>query len=149
MKLLVKRIANRTTYCIGKLYIDGKYFADVLEDTDRGLKQSMTLDEIKSKKVYGKTAIPKGTYQITMNVISPKFRNRAWAKPYKGKIPRLLNVPGYEGVLIHPFNTAEQSLGCLGVGQNRVVGKIINSTATFHKLMEHLIKAKDIEITIE
>jgi len=51
-----------------------------------------------------------------MNIISPKFRNRSWAKPYNGKIPRLLNVPGYDGVLIHPFNTAEESLGCVGVG---------------------------------
>lgn len=150
MKLLLKRIANRPTYCIGKLYIDGEFFSDTVEDTDRGLEQSMSLDEIKSKKVYGKTAIPKGTYDITMNIVSPKFKNRVWAKPYEGKLPRLLNVPGYEGVLIHVGNKAEDSLGCVLVGENKIVGKIVNSTATFHKLMKILTKAEDkITITIE
>lgn len=147
MNLLLKRIANRNTYCIGKLYIDGKYFADTLEDTDRGLKQSMSLDEIKSKKVYSKTAIPKGTYKITMNIISSKFKNRIWAKPYCGKLPRLLNVPGYEGVLIHPGNDSKSSSGCILLGQNKVVGKVINSTTTFHKLMNILTNTKE-EITI-
>lgn len=150
MKLLLKRIAKLPTYTIGKLYIDGTYICDTLEDCDRNLKQSMTLSEIKSKKVYGQTAIPTGTYNISMDVISPKFKNRAWAKPYNGKLPRLLNVPGYEGVLIHVGNSAEDTLGCVLVGQNTIKGKVTNSTATFHKLMNILTKQKDnITITIE
>lgn len=143
MKLLLKRIAKRDTYTIGRLFIDGIQFCDTLEDPDRGLNQSMSLEEIKKKKVYGETAIPTGTYEITMNTVSPKFKDRSWAKSWKGKLPRLLNVPGFDGILIHVLNRAQESLGCIGVGQNKVVGQIINSTSTFNKLMEILTKAKD------
>ena len=52
MKLLLKRIAKQKTYTIGKLYIDGVYECDTLEDTDRGLSNDMTIEEIKKKKVY-------------------------------------------------------------------------------------------------
>lgn len=149
MEILVRRIAKRPTYTIGRMYIDGKYVCDTLEDTDRGLKQSMPLEEIKKKKIYGKTAIPTGTYKVTMNVVSPRFKNRTWAKPYGGKLPRLLDVPGYEGVLIHPGNTAEDSTACLLVGINSVVGKVMNSQATFKKVMAILTKGTDITITID
>lgn len=150
MKILVKRIAKLPTYTIGRLSIDGKLICDTIEDRDRGLSQDMPLSEIKKKKVYGETAIPTGTYKVTLNVVSPKFKNRAWAKPYGGKVPRLLDVPGYEGILIHPFNTAEESLGCIGPGENTVKGKVLNSTVTFHKIMKILLTAKDdITITIE
>lgn len=135
MKLLIKRIAKLPKYTIGKLYIDDKYMCDTLEDTDRGLDSSMTIQDIQSKKVYGKTAIPTGTYEVVMNTVSPKFANRAWAKPWKGKIPRLLNVPGYEGVLIHPGNKPEDTSGCVLVGYNKVKGQVTNSTETFNRLM--------------
>lgn len=148
MEILVRRIAKRPTYTIGRMYIDGKYVCDTLEDTDRGLKQSMSLEEIKKKKIYGKTAIPTGTYKVTMDVVSPKFKNRTWAKPYGGKIPRLLDVPGYEGVLIHPGNAANETYGCILPGINSVVGKVMNSQATFKKVMAILTKGTDITITI-
>lgn len=150
MKLLLKRIAKLPDYTIGKLYLDGEYICDTLEDTDRGLNQQMPLKEIQSKKVYGKTAIPQGTYNITLNVVSPKFKDRTWAKSWEGKLPRLLNVPGYDGVLIHVGTKAEDTLGCILVGENKVKGKLINSTATFSKLMAILSKAQgQIRITIE
>lgn len=150
MKILLKRIAKRANYTIGKLYLDGKYFADTLEDTDRGLTQNMPLKEIEAKKIYGKTAIPTGVYRIDMNTISPKFRDRSWARPWGGKIPRLVNVPGFEGVLIHTGNTDRDTLGCILVGQNSIVGKVVNSVDTFNKLMSELISDKDnIFITIE
>lgn len=101
MELIVKRIAFKDDYTIGKLYINGQYFSDVLEDCDRGLTQDMPSEEIKAKKIYGKTAIPKGTYMVDMNTVSPKFKDRSWAKPYGGKLPRLIGVKGFEGVLIH------------------------------------------------
>ena len=149
MELLLKRIAKKQDYTIGKLYINGQWFSNTLEDTDRGLTSSMTEDEISKIKVYGKTAIPTGTYKINMNVVSPKFKNRAWARPYNGKIPRLLNVPGFDGVLIHPGNTSEDSLGCVLVGKNTVKGMVTQSQDTFHELMKVLIKQNDITITIE
>lgn len=154
MELLVKRVARRDEYTIGRLYINGVKFSDVLEDCDRGLTQDMPLEEIKAKKVYGKTAIPTGTYEIDMNTVSPKFQARSWAKPYGGKIPRILNVPGYEGILIHPFNSAAESLGCIGVGNNSIKGMITDSSRTFMSLMsKYLLPAKlrgeKITITIE
>lgn len=149
MEILVRRIAKRPTYTIGRMYIDGKYVCDTLEDTDRGLKQSMPLEEIKKKKIYGKTAIPTGTYKVTMNVVSPKFKNKTWAKPYGGKIPRLLDVPEYEGVLIHPGNSDSETYGCILPGINSVVGKVMNSQATFKKVMAILTKGTDITITID
>lgn len=150
MKLVLKRINNQDNYCEGKLYIDGIYQCDVIEDTDRGLTNEMSVTEIQSKKVYGETAIPKGTYQITLDVVSPKFKDRSWATFCEGKLPRLLDVPGFEGVLIHTGNEASNSLGCLLVGQKTKDGWISNSTQTFKNLYYKLKQATDqITITIE
>jgi hypothetical protein len=153
MKLLLRRIFKGPRYTIGKLFINSVYECDTLEDQDRGLTSQMSLEEIKAKKVYGVTAIPTGTYSINMTTVSPKFKDRAWAKPYKGILPRLENVKGYEGVLIHVGNKAEDTLGCILVGENKVKGQVINSTATFYELMTVLLKAQSagevIELTIE
>ena len=149
MEILVKRIAKKSKYTIGKMYIDGQYICDTLEDTDRGLNQNMSLEEIKKKKVYGETAIPTGTYKVDMNTVSPKFKSRTWAKPYGGKLPRLVLVPGYDGVLIHPGNKAEDTLGCILVGENKAVGQVLNSQVTFKKIMSILTKGTNITITIE
>lgn len=150
MKLILKRINNQDNYCEGKLYIDGIYQCDVIEDTDRGLTNEMSITEIQSKKVYGETAIPKGTYQITLDVVSPKFKDRSWATFCEGKLPRLLDVPGFEGVLIHVGNEASNSLGCLLVGQKTKDGWVSNSTQTFKDLYYKLKQATDqITITIE
>lgn len=150
MKLVLKRINNQDNYCEGKLYIDGIYQCDVIEDTDRALTNEMSITEIQSKKVYGETAIPKGTYQITLDVVSPKFKNRSWATFCEGKLPRLLDVPGFEGVLIHVGNKAADSLGCLLVGQKSSDGIVSNSTQTFKDLYYKLKQATDqITITIE
>ncbi len=149
MNLLLKRIAKANTYTIGKLYIDGTYFCDTLEDKDRDLRQEMTEKNISKIKIYGETAIPTGTYNINMNVVSQKFKSRSWAKPYNGKIPRLENVPGYSGVLVHPGNSSKDTLGCVLVGENKVKGQVINSQNTFHKLMSILCKEQNITITIK
>ena len=149
MEILVKRIAKKSKYTIGKMYIDGQYICDTLEDADRGLNQNMSLEEIKNKKVYGETAIPTGTYKVDMNTVSPKFKNRVWAKPYGGKLPRLIAVPGYDGVLIHAGNRAEDTLGCVLVGENKVVGQVLNSQTTFKKVMSILTKGTNITITIK
>lgn len=141
MELNLKRKYKDPKYTIGDLYINDKLFCNTIEDTDRGLKDSMTLTDIKAKKVYGQTAIPTGTYEIDMNTVSPKFKDRSWAKPYGGKLPRLIDVKGFDGVLIHVGNTAEDSLGCILVGKNTVKGEVKESTTTFNKLMTLLLKA--------
>ena len=150
MKLTVKRIAKKPTYTIGKLYIDGVYFCDTVEDTDRGLFQGQSLDLIKKIKIPNKTAIPTGTYKLTLNVISPKYSKKAiYQEICKGRVPRLLDVPGYDGVLIHIGNSADDSSGCILVGQNKVVGKVINSTETFRKLYNKIKGQKDLTIQIK
>ena len=150
MKLLLERTDRQPGYTIGQLSIDGRLFCYTLEDVDRQLTSDMTLEEIQSKKQFGKTAIPTGTYTIDMKTVSPKFKDREWAKPYDGKLPRLVSVPGYEGVLIHVGNTAEDTLGCILVGANCFNDKLTNSTITFHKLMTMLTNSKElITITIQ
>ena len=151
MKLTLHRRYKGTEYTIGTLYIDGVRFCDTLEDRDRGLDSEMGLAKIVAKKIFGKTAIPTGVYVIDMRTVSPKLKNRLWAQPYNGVVPRLLNVKGFSGVLIHPGNTADDTDGCVLPGENKVKGKVINSTVTFHKLMTRLIEAdrRGETITIE
>lgn len=142
MEIKLYRRYKGPKYTIGSLYINNVYFCDTLEDVDRGISSSTSLKEIAKKKVYGQTAIPTGTYKINLNVVSPKFKDRSWAKPYGGKVPRLLDVPGFDGVLIHPGNTASDTSGCILVGKNTVVGKVMESTVTFNSLMKRLLEAK-------
>lgn len=141
MEISIIRRYKKEQYTIGDLYIDNQWICNTLEDKDRGLTQSMSLSDIKKIKIKNETAIPSGTYTLTMNVVSPKFKNRVWAKPYNGKVPRILNVPGFDGILLHPGSTQADTSGCVCVGENKVKGKLINSQSTFHKLMS---KLKDI-----
>lgn len=140
MQLFLKRHARKEAYTIGRLYINGEYFCDTLEDKDRGLNAALPLEDLNKMKVYGKTAIPTGIYKVDLHTVSEKFRNVSWARPYGGRLPRLLNVPAYEGVLIHVGNTPEDTLGCIIVGQNKEVGKVVNSTATFKRLMDEWLQ---------
>lgn len=153
MNITIKRIFKGDKYTIGKLYVNGIYECDTLEDTDRGLTQDMPLSNIQSKKLYGETAIPTGTYKIDMNTVSPKFKDRSWAKFCGGKLPRLIDVPGYSGVLIHVGNKPVDTLGCILVGDNKIKGQVINSTSTFQELYSLMLKAKvageEITVTIE
>ena len=82
--------------------------------------------------MYGKTAIPTGIYPVTITY-SPKF---------KKNLPLLLNVKGYEGVRIHQGNTDKDTLGCILVGQNKQVGKVLNSRKMFDILYKELVKTK-------
>lgn len=150
MKLTLRRIAKKDTYTVGKLYIDGVYFCDTIEDKDRGLYQKQDIQELRKIKVPSKTAIPTGIYKISLNIVSPKFSvKKIYQEICKGKVPRLLNVPGYEGVLIHIGNTAEDSAGCILVGQNKIVGKVINSTETFRKLYSKIKGQNNLTIEIK
>lgn len=153
MELLLRRIARCETYTIGHLYIDGKYFCDTIEDKDRDLTQSMSQAVIRATKRKGVTAIPTGRYRVTLEVKSPKFSAKKYEKNYgfcDGYLPRLINVPGFDGVLIHIGNTAKDTEGCLLVGRNTKVGKVLESRAVFVKLYKELKKANNsIYITIQ
>ena len=142
MELFVERKWKKPTYTIGNLYVDGIYLCNTLEDKDRGLTQDMPTTEIYKKKCYGQTAIPSGRYRLRMDIVSPKLKNKSYAIPYGGKLPRFENVPCYSGVLIHPGNSPADTLGCLLVGRNTVKGKVMESQKTFLKLMdEYLVPA--------
>lgn len=150
MKLELRRIARKTSYTIGRLYVDGEYFCDTLEDADRGLTSDMSDAEVQAKKVKGKTAIPTGTYNVTISIVSPRFRKSPQYSFCGGRLPRLGGVPGYTGILIHCGNTANDTDGCILVGENKQVGKVLNSLATFKRLYAKLQRAKDdISIKIE
>ena len=152
MKLTLNRRFKAPEYTIGDLYIDGQWFCNTLEDTDRDLSQDMLLTYIQNKKIKSQTAIPTGTYKVDMNTISPKYSNYSkypYAKQFNAKMPRLLNVKGFEGILIHAGSTQKHTDGCILVGINKVKGQVINSQATWKKLMSVLLKDKDnIELTI-
>jgi hypothetical protein len=153
MELKLKRIFKGDKYTIGNLFINDKKFCDTLEDTDRGLDASMPVSKIIALKKFGITAIPKGTYEVVMNVVSAKFSKYKQYTFCGGRVPRLLNVPGYDGVLMHIGNKPEDTDGCILVGKNTVKGMITSSTETFmsfYKILEDASKKNEkIHITIE
>ena len=140
MKLRLRRIALKDEYTIGKLYIDGEYFCDVLEPPTRDLNKNGIFDNGETK-VKNNTAIPFGTYNVIINR-SPRF---------KRDLPRLLNVPDFDGVLIHRGNTKNDTSGCILVGENKVKGKVVNSTPYEIELVKRCKAAlsNNEQITIE
>ena len=150
MKLMLDRKYKKDTYTIGRLYCDGQFICNTVEDKDRGISDKDSLDKIKKVKVYAKTAIPTGTYKITLDVVSPKFSQKAYYKSFcKGKLPRLLNVKGFDGILIHKGSNADSSAGCIIVGMNTVVGGVTNSQYYFEKLYKMMLDAKNRGESIE
>ena len=139
MELKLKRAYKKEDYTIGKLYIDGSYFCDTLEDTDRGMRSDMPLYDLKEIKVAGRTAIPTGKYCVYLTK-SPRF----------GRVlPLIYDVPAFSGIRIHSGNTHIDTQGCILVGQNKIVGRVINSRQTMDRLMELLIEQESITIEIE
>ena len=154
MKLTIDRKWKKATYTIGRLYVDGLFYCNTLEDKDRGLRQTDPPTYISARKVAGETAIPTGTYGVAMNVTSPKYAGVAWYWKFcQGKMPRLLAVPGFDGILIHPggSNGPLDTRGCILVGRNTKVGKLTESRACFQELYKTMKEAADRgeSITIE
>lgn len=157
MEIIVKRIALKDDYTIGKMYVDGAYLCDTLEDKVRDYNKDGDLKDANEQKVYGKTAIPYGRYEVTLDVVSPKFSKYEFYKDVcGGKLPRLLNVKHFEGILIHVadgYKGADLLEGCIGVGRNLIKGGLLYGKETFAKLYQKLEKAdsnnEDIWITIE
>lgn len=126
MEIYIDRKWKKDGYTISRVYINGKYFGcNALEDTDRGLTSSMSEAEITGKKVYGKTAIPSGTYNVT-NTYSPRF---------KRYLPLLENVKGFSGIRVHCGNSARDTEGCILFGINDKVGWISNSKLWTDKII--------------
>lgn len=153
MELTLIRKYKTDKYTIGKLYIDGEYLCDTMEDRDRGLYQGMNISLLNKLKVQCETAIPYGRYKINMRTVSPKYSGKKQYEFCGGKLPRLENVPGYEGILIHIGNYPDDSCGCILPGENKIKGAVVNSTTYFKKLYGILKDAddegKDIYITIQ
>lgn len=137
--LKVKRLYKKEKYTIGKLYLNNQYVCDTLEDTDRGLTNDMSIEEIKSKKVYGETAIPTGTYKLIVD----------WSRKFQKNLPHILDVKGFDGIRIHSGNIPKDSLGCILVGKNKEVGKVLDSRNTFNYLMDLIRFYDNIKIVIE
>lgn len=134
----ITRNWKKAGYTIGKFYVDGKYWCNTMEDRDRDLHAGMTEGMILARKVYGETAIPRGQYVLELTR-SPKFAGRAWGAKYNGLVPEIVGVKGFVGCRVHPLNTAADSLGCIGLGENTVKGKITNSTAWYYKFMDQVM----------
>ena len=139
MKLQLERKHQKDGYTIGELYIDDVFFCHTLEDIVRDKNHDGDLDEAGEEKVYGKTAIPFGKYNV---IITPSAR-------FKRDLPLVQNVKGFEGIRIHPGNTAEDTLGCILVGVNDSVGRISNSLATFNKLFALMKASKQLVFELE
>ena len=137
MELILKRIAKRKTYTIGRLYIreqvmdeylpgyEDRYFCDTLEPTWRDYEHG-------AYKVKGRSAIPERRYAVVISW-SPRFG--AW-------LPILLGVPKFEGIRIHAGNTSEDTEGCILIGKNREVGKVLDSRIWVHRLKQKIVEAK-------
>ena len=138
MELRIERISVQTDYTIGRLLVDGVYFCDTMEPTDRGLVGTMTAAEVRAVKRMGLTAIPVGRYRVTLAVKSPKMSAKVTYRFCDGRLPRLVNVPGYEGILIHIGNFPRDTQGCILVGRNVERGKLLYSTQMFRRLYEVL-----------
>lgn len=131
MELVLDRIFKGDLYTIGKLYIDGVYFCDTLEDP------------VRDEKIYGETAIPVGRYRVIMNM-----SNR-----FKKIMPLLLNVPKFEGIRIHSGTNKDHTNGCILTGKNTIKGRLTNSklwtSILYTKLNESFYNGEDIYITIQ
>lgn len=128
MKLQLIRKWKTDKSTIGELFVDGKFFCFTLEDVERPA----------GVKVYGQTAIPKGTYKLVVD-FSPKFQRR---------VPHVLDVPGFEGIRIHKGNTDHDTEGCILVGMNREKDMITQSTSAYEKLFRLLDGAADVTLEV-
>lgn len=136
MRLELVRLYKKPNYTIGKLYVNGEYFCDTLEDA------------VREVKIPHQTAIPEGTYKVVLNIVSPKYSQRKSYDWCGGRLPRLLNVPNYDGILIHSGNTIEHTSGCILVGENKEAGKVLNSMATLKRLYKRMKEDGNNEISI-
>jgi hypothetical protein len=136
LKLVRDTFTDNTT--IGKLYVNGEYFCETLEDKDRGLHQDLPTEENTRLKVYGETCIPYGKYKV---IVTPSVR-------LKRTLPLLVNVEGFQGIRIHKGNSKKDTLGCIILGTTRGVDAVYQSTIQEERIVKLLKDEKEIEIEI-
>jgi hypothetical protein len=132
MKILVDRFEFIDNSTIGTLTC-GDFSCFTLEDMDRHLEDNP------DAKQYGKTAIPRGTYEVIIT-----YSNR-----FKQELPLVKDVPGFEGIRIHAGNAPEDTHGCLLVGSTHSKNFVGNSRATMVKLFELIEHALDLGDKVE
>lgn len=140
MRIDLHRKWLKKGYSIGVVSVNGKRICESLEDEDRGLTSTMSVDEILRRKKKGQTAIPTGRYRVLWTY-SPRF---------KKMMPLVDGVPGYAGIRIHAGNKAKDTEGCLLLGRNTEVGAVTNSrywTGKVCAMIEKACKDKE-EVTI-
>lgn len=138
LHFLLDRKWRKGSYTIGRLYVNGEFLCNTIEDVDRKLNQNMSATEIQRNKVAAETAIPTGTYAMRVTM-SPKF---------KRELVEIQNVPGFSGIRVHRGNTEKDSAGCLIVGENTSKGRVTNSTKYELQITEMVKKADYAYITI-
>lgn len=126
----IKRIYRGPTYTISKVYLDGEYFCDSLEDTDRDTNKNGTFDP-DEQKIWGETAIPNGTYWVDWRM-SPRFSS-SFGNKY---MPYIEGINGFSQVLFHHGNTEKDTHGCVLLGRNTQKGRVTESIATTKKFLE-------------
>lgn len=141
MEILLIRENFTPDYTEGKLFINGVYICDTIEDCDRGLDDKMSEEEILKKKVYGKTCIPYGRYKVIID----------YSNKYGKMLIHILNVKGFDGIRIHSLNSADSSLGCIGPGKRTAPGWVSKSRYHYeiiHEMVEEALNRGD-EVHIE
>lgn len=141
MRIRLERIARKEGYTIGRVYVDGEYLCDSLEDRDRGLTDTMTETAIAAVKVKGRTAIPTGTYGMVMT----------WSPRFRKNLPLVCGVKGFEGIRVHSGNGPEDTEGCILLGRNRVAGRVLDSRVTcetFNAMVQQAILRGE-KVTLE
>ncbi len=131
MELQLTRQVKTNRSTIGELKINGVFECFVLEDRDRGLKQTMPISELTELKVRTRTAIPAGRYEIVVS----------FSQRFQKMLPLLLNVPAFEGIRIHPGNTDADTEGCLLPGRNKMPDMVTNSRVAFKALFDKIQSA--------
>lgn len=135
MEMIVERLWRKPLYTIGRLYLDGSLLCNTLEDTDRGLDWTMTPSDIAAIKQPGKTAIPTGRYRVVFDW-SSRFGKTEYA--IENKIPLVQGVKGFTYIRIHAGNDEGDTEGCILLGENKAVGKVLNSRYWCKRLNERL-----------
>lgn len=154
MEIIVYRKYKKPDYTLGIMSIDGVFICNTMEDVDRGLDDGMPDWMIKNKKIPNVTAIPTGRYIVDMDTVSTRFSKYSFYMVVcQGKLPRIKNVKGFTGILLHCGADHSHSSGCILLGLNKVRGKLTDTKETFKKVYALMKEAYDrgetIYITVE